>query len=80
MRLYDPVAPKRATNLTVNSELLNAARECEINLSATLEAALIDEIKQSKKKRWLIENKESIAAYNKLVEKRGVFSDGSRSF
>ena len=38
--LYDVQAPKKATNLSVNSDLLNRARSLNINLSSTFEAAL----------------------------------------
>ena len=78
--IFNPSAPKKATNLSVNSELLKAAKDCGINLSATLERALVDQVKQARKQKWLEENRDSIAAYNSLVEESGVFSDGTRSF
>lgn len=73
-------APKRAANLTVNSDLLNQAKALEINLSATLEVALVAAVKAKQREQWLEENKAAIAGYNELVEERGVFSDGLRSF
>lgn len=72
--------PKRATNVSVRSDLLAAAREAGVNLSATLERALIEELAEAKREKWRQENRESIAAYNEHVEKRGVFSEGVRSF
>lgn len=33
--------PKRAANLSINGDLLNKAKELDINLSATLEHALV---------------------------------------
>ena len=38
--LFDLEAPKKATNLSVNSDLLKKSRALDINLSATLEQAL----------------------------------------
>ncbi|HET7570847.1 MAG TPA: type II toxin-antitoxin system CcdA family antitoxin [Gammaproteobacteria bacterium] len=71
---------KRAVNLTVNAELLNQARASGINLSATLESALREQIRQAQRRQWLEENREAIANYNRMVERDGVFSDGLRSF
>lgn len=72
--------PKRATNISVRSDLLAAAREAGVNLSATLERALTDELAAIKRRKWLEENREAIEAYNELVEKHGAFSDGMRRF
>lgn len=81
MRLaYNPHAPKKAANLSVNADLLSKAREMDINLSATLEQALAETIKRRQREQWLAENKDAIHAYNDHVEKHGVFSDGLRSF
>jgi antitoxin CcdA len=71
---------KRAANLSVSAELLDEARALQINLSATLERALEEEVRARKRERWLAENREAIAAYNKRIERDGVFSDGLRSF
>jgi antitoxin CcdA len=71
---------KRATNVSVRSDLLAAAREAGVNLSATLERALMEELAEAKRKKWRQENRDAIAAYNEHVEKHGMFSDGVRSF
>jgi antitoxin CcdA len=77
---YDNKAPKKAANLSINADLLNRARELDINLSATLEQALVEIVKQRQRERWLAENRDAIAAYNDHVEKHGAFSDGMRTF
>jgi antitoxin CcdA len=77
---YDSKAPKKATNLSVNADLLNRARELDINLSATLEQALVEVLRQRQRERWLAENRGAIAAYNDHVENHGDFSDGVRTF
>lgn len=71
---------KRATNVSVRSDLLAAARQAGVNLSATLERALIEELAKAKRKKWRQDNREAIDAYNEHVEKHGTFSDGVRSF
>jgi len=71
---------KRATNVSVRSDLLVAAREAGVNLSATLERALMEELAEAKRKKWQQENRDAITAYNEYVEKHGTFSDGVRSF
>lgn len=76
----NPRARKKPANLSVNEDLLNKARELDMNLSAILEQALIEALMQKQRDRWLAENRDAIAAYNRHVEERGVFSDGLRSF
>ena len=78
--LYNENAPKKPTNLTVNTDLLSQAKSLNINISSILEAALIETLKKNKRKEWLEENKDSIQAYNSLVNQNGVFSDGNRTF
>ena len=73
-------SPKQAANLSVDSELLRAARESKVNLSAVLEEALVSKVAAVKREAWVRENADAIAAYNAFVEEHGVFSEGSRSF
>lgn len=80
LNLFDINAPKKPANLSINSDLLKRAKDLDINLSATLEQALTDQLKTKQAQLWLEQNKNAIAAYNKSVEENGVFSDGLRSF
>ncbi|HJW09392.1 MAG TPA: type II toxin-antitoxin system CcdA family antitoxin [Holophagaceae bacterium] len=76
-----PTSPaKRPTNLSLSKTLLDEARELEINLSAALDEALAEIVRRKKAERWREENRAAFEAYNAAVEKRGVFSDGLRSF
>ncbi len=77
---YDMQAPKRPANLSVNGDLLNKAKEMDINLSATLEHALAAAVRDKQRAKWLVDNKDAIDAYNDHVDRHGVFSDGLRSF
>jgi antitoxin CcdA len=53
---YDPKAPKRATNLSINSDLLTMARELDINLSATMERALATAVTAKQRERWIADD------------------------
>jgi antitoxin CcdA len=77
---FDPEAPRKAANLSVNADLLSKARELGINLSATLERALVATLRDRRREHWLSENREAIDAYNAHIDQHGVFSDELRSF
>jgi len=77
---YNRNAPKKPTNLTINSDLLNKAKELKINISSVLEHALAEKVTQTKQDEWLLENTESIASYNQTIEDFGLFSDAVRTF
>ncbi len=78
--VYNINAPKKPTNLTVNTDLLNQAKNLNLNISSILEAALSDVVKQKKKEKWLEENSDAIKIYNDQVSKYGLFSDDLRTF
>ncbi|BBJ24653.1 type II toxin-antitoxin system CcdA family antitoxin [Candidatus Nitrotoga sp. AM1P] len=80
LQLYDETASKKATNLSINSDLLSKARELKINLSATLERALADELRTTERDKWLKSNKKAIESLNELAERNGLFSDSYRNF
>ncbi len=79
-QLYDYKAAKKATNLSVNSDLLKRSKALNINLSATLEQVLTEKLAESEAKKWLDENKNAISAYNDFVDEHGNFGDEYRSF
>ncbi len=78
--IYDTTAPRRSSNLSVNSSLLDKAKHYNINLSKTLEKALQEKLLKIQQKEWLKVNKEAFESYNQKIEERGVFSDGLRRF
>ncbi len=79
-QVYNESSPKKATNLTINSDLLSKSRHLKINLSATLEQALISEVRDANRKTWLKENKKAILILNNQIERDGLFSDSFREF
>lgn len=78
--IYDPEAPKKPTNLSINSDLLARARSFDMNLSAIVERALEEVVRQRLREAWLDENRRAIAAYNEHFEQAPVFSAGLRRF
>ncbi len=74
------MSAKKAVNVSIQSELLDAARAEEINLSATLEAALAEQLRIRRRERWRTENEAAIKAYNSDIEANGAFGDHARSF
>jgi antitoxin CcdA len=72
--------PKRPTNLSLNAKVLDAARELGMNISATVDALLAEEVRRRYKERWNADNKEAIAAYNARVEREGLPLAKYRSF
>jgi antitoxin CcdA len=71
---------KKPTNVCINSELLLKAKQLNINLSATLEAALVEAVNAKQRELWKQENQAAIKAYNEMIESHGLFSDDLRSF
>lgn len=77
---YNPEAPKKPTNLSINSDLLRQAKACHINLSQTLEQRLIELVRESRRQEWLKENQAALVEYNSRIETRGAFGDSLRRF
>ena len=71
---------KQPANLSINSELLAQARELNINLSATLEQALEQEVRTAQRDKWLTDNAQAIENCNQLTETYGLFADKHRTF
>jgi antitoxin CcdA len=77
---FDPNAPKKPTNLSINSDLLRLAKESQINLSQTLEQCLAEIVRAEQRRKWREENREAIESYNQRIAESGVFSEGLRRF
>jgi antitoxin CcdA len=71
---------KKATNLSIRSDLLEQARSLDINLSSEFEKHLAEVIRQRQGEQWLKDNREAIEAYNRHIERDGIWSDGLRTF
>ena len=78
--LYNSSAPKKSANLSINADLLQQAKQLNINLSQALEQHLAEIVRQAQRSRWLAENQCALEEYNRRIEMRGTFSDGLRRF
>ena len=65
-------SPKRATNLSLNAKMLDAARDLGMNLSATVDALLAEEVRKRYWARWNEDNKEAVAHYNARIAREGL--------
>jgi antitoxin CcdA len=73
-------APKRPVKLSLNSKVLEMAKEMGLNISQTVDKLLTEEVMRQYWQRWNVDNAEAIAAYNARVEREGLFSDRYRTF
>ena len=80
LQIFDKHATKKPTNLSLNRDLLSKARRQKINLSATLEQALENKLREIERENWMEDNKDAIDSLNKLVEENGLFSDKYKRF
>ncbi len=78
--IYNIKASKKATNLSINSDLLKKAKDLKINLSSAFEKALVELVKKKQEEKWKQANGEAIDVYNQFVKDNGVFSQNIRSF
>lgn len=63
---------RRATNVSLDQSLVEAARELDINLSRACEQGLAREIKATREARWREENAEAIASSNRYYAEHGL--------
>jgi len=68
--------PKRPVNLSVSVEVLEAAREARVNLSALLEQALAGELARLRCARWRADNAGGVGAYNEYLASHGTCFEG----
>ena len=77
---FNPAGPRKSANLSINAELLQQAKQLNINLSQTLEQRSAEIVREAQRNQWLAENKDALDEYNRRIESRGTFSDGLRRF
>ena len=73
-------APKKATNLSLNSKVLEMARQLDINLSQTVDALLAEEVKRLYWEKWRNDNRPAMTAYNEHITEHGLPLAKYRSF
>ena len=78
--VYDKNAPKRALNVSVNTDLAAKAKALGVNLSEALEVRLAELVATAARQQWLAENANAIEAYNERVADGSILSDFERPF
>ncbi|MBC7437557.1 MAG: type II toxin-antitoxin system CcdA family antitoxin [Bdellovibrionales bacterium] len=73
-------APRKATNLSLNSKVLEMARELGMNVSQTVDVLLAEEVRRQYWEKWNDENKDAVDAYNARIAKEGLPLAKYRSF
>ena len=75
-----PAAGKRATNLSLSADVLDAARELRLNVSQLCDQYLREAVRREQERRWRQEHAEFIQAYNATLESEGLPLDAWRTF
>jgi antitoxin CcdA len=65
-------APKKPTNLSLNSKVLEKARELGMNVSQTVDTLLAAEVRRCYWQKWNEENKDAVAEYNARIASEGL--------
>lgn len=63
---------RRPANLSIDGELLDAAKELGVNVSRAAEAGIEDAVRKARGEKWLEENREALEEYNEYVRKHGL--------
>lgn len=71
---------KRATNLSLSADVLDAAKELQINLSQVCDSYLREWVQREQERRWRDEHAEFMAAYNATMDAEDLPLDAWRSF
>lgn len=72
MMLQFDKAPKKATNLSLNAKVLDAAKALGMNISKTVDILLADEVRRLYWQKWNEENAQAIDHYNERIQRDGL--------
>ena len=71
---------KRAANLTLSTDVLDAAKQLNLNISKLCDAYLQNYVKQEQARRWREEHAAFVAVYNETVAAEGLPLDEWKTF
>ena len=71
---------KRAINLSLSADVLDAAKSLQINVSQVCDSHLRDVVRREQEVRWRREHADFIAAYNASINAEGLPLDEWRTF
>jgi antitoxin CcdA len=72
--------PKKATNVSLNAELVDEARRLDINVSEACQSGLAAEVKKAREAAWKKENRAAIESWNDYIRENGMPYDEYRQF
>ena len=79
-RVRTGTSGKRAINLTLSADVLEAAKSLEINISQVCDSYLREVVRREQERMWREDHADFIAAYNATIEAEGLPLDEWRSF
>jgi antitoxin CcdA len=71
---------RKSTNLSLDAQLVAAAKNLDINISRAAEQGIAQAVAEETARLWRIENREAIESLNGYVEKQGIPEQASRQF
>lgn len=79
---HDPMrsGKRKPVNVSIDTGIVAAARECGLNLSQISEIALRQATKTELERRWREDNREAIEGWTRWYEKNGHPLDADRLF
>lgn len=63
---------RKATNLSLDSKLLQQAKMLGINISRSAEAGIAEAVRRSQRERWLEHNSAALRSSNEYVKTHGL--------
>jgi antitoxin CcdA len=67
-----PKSQRKSVNISIESRLIEDAKELGINISRAAEESIAKAVSEEKSRRWLLENKEAIESSNEYVRRNGL--------
>jgi antitoxin CcdA len=71
---------KRATNLSLSADVLDAAKQMKINVSQVCDSHLREVVRKEQERRWREEHSDFIHIYNATIKAEGLPLDEWRTF
>ena len=79
-RLSTAISGKRAINLSLSTDVLEAAKDLKINISQVCDNYLREVVRREQERKWREDYADFIAAYNATIEDEGLPLEDWRSF
>ncbi|WP_395615569.1 type II toxin-antitoxin system CcdA family antitoxin [Sphingorhabdus sp.] len=73
-------APRRPTNISLPSDMVDEAKRLGINVSQACETGLQEQVRKALGEEWKSENRQAIESWNKWIAENGMPYDEYRQF